>query len=91
MWTHAAFWPCKSLAQRCASIGHHVDIQDYTNIAPGSNIGGGCKIGPGVYIGIGATLVDDVYMRSGSVIGAGAVVTKSLPPACWRSGSRPRS
>mgnify|MGYP000408262092 CR=1 FL=1 len=36
-------------------------------------------MGVGVYVGIGATVIDHITIGAGSVIGAGAVVTKDLP------------
>ncbi|MEJ2582051.1 MAG: DapH/DapD/GlmU-related protein [Acidobacteriota bacterium] len=39
-----------------------------------------CRLERGVTVGIGASIVDSVTIGRNSVIGAGSVVTKDVPP-----------
>jgi len=64
------------------TIGHDVVIGEYTTISPGVHISGNVTIEPDVFLGTGACIVNGsvtkpLIIGRGSVIGAGAVVTKS--------------
>ena len=41
---------------------------------------GVCRLGRGVTVGAGATIVDSITIGRDSVIGAGSVVTRNVPP-----------
>lgn len=66
-------------------IHPNVVIGNNVTIAQNCTIGGrfGCKrlpeISDNVYIGAGAVIIGDVKIGDGAVIGANAVVTKSVP------------
>jgi len=62
-------------------IGHHVRIGDYASIQCGVNIAGLTNIGERCWIGMSSVILDRVTIGSGSVVGAGAVVTKDVPEA----------
>jgi acetyltransferase-like isoleucine patch superfamily enzyme len=47
---------------------------------PAVNLGGGVHLEEGVYIGTNATILPGVKVGAWSVIGAGAVVTRDVPP-----------
>lgn len=51
-------------------------------------MGNTVSIGDGTYINSNLTLVDDyqINIGKGSVIGAGSVVTKDIPPMCFAAG-----
>jgi len=42
-------------------------------------VGGNTRVDDAVYVGIGATVLNGVSVGTGSVIGAGAVVTRDVP------------
>jgi sugar O-acyltransferase (sialic acid O-acetyltransferase NeuD family) len=64
---------------RLSSIGHHTSIGSYCTVSPGVHIAGHCVVEEGVFLGIGAVVCDHVTIGKHSVIGAGSVVTKSIP------------
>lgn len=61
-----------------ATIGDNVSISQFVNI--GSNKGQAAVIEDGVYLAPHVCLVENVRIGKMSVIGAGAVVTKDIPP-----------
>lgn len=67
------------------TIGHDVVIGAYTTLSPGVCISGNVHIGKKVYIGAGATIINGtpdapLIIGDGTVIGAGACVTRSTEP-----------
>jgi carbonic anhydrase/acetyltransferase-like protein (isoleucine patch superfamily) len=61
-----------------AGIFHDVEIGNYNEIMPGAKILGGAKIGNSCRIGSNSTILPNVQICDDVVIGAGAVVTKSI-------------
>lgn len=62
------------------TVDHHCRIEDHAHIAPGAHLGGEVVVGEGALVGIGAIVIPRCHIGEYSVIGAGAVVTKSVPP-----------
>lgn len=67
------------------TIGHDVIMGDYATLAPGVHVSGCVHIGKRAYIGTGAVIVngtqnDPIVIGDDAIIGAGACVTKSVPP-----------
>jgi sugar O-acyltransferase (sialic acid O-acetyltransferase NeuD family) len=67
------------------TIGHDVVMGDYTTLAPGVHVSGWVHFGKRVYVGTGAVIINGtkkhpVLVGDDAVIGAGAVVTKSVDP-----------
>lgn len=61
-------------------VGHCVVIGEDCELAPGTVIGGGCTLGNGVKMGIGSCVRPLTIIGDGARVGAGAVVTKNIPP-----------
>jgi sugar O-acyltransferase (sialic acid O-acetyltransferase NeuD family) len=65
------------------SIGHDVVLDDYTTLAPGVHVSGWVRLGRRVYVGTGAGFIngtekEPLTIGDDAVIGAGAVVTRSV-------------
>lgn len=66
-----------------AVIGHDCVLGEYTTLSPLVNIGGGVRIEPGVLFGASSVVLPELTVGEGATIGAGAVVTRDVPPrAC---------
>ncbi len=67
------------------TIAHDCIIEDFVTISPGANISGNVRLSMGSYVGAnacvlqGKSITEKLIVGSFSVIGAGAVVTKSIP------------
>jgi sugar O-acyltransferase (sialic acid O-acetyltransferase NeuD family) len=59
------------------TIGHDAKIDSYTSIMPNCNVSGGAVIGSGCYFGTGSIVLQNLSIGDNSVVGAGAVVTRS--------------
>lgn len=62
-----------------ATLAHEDDLGDFVTIAPAANVSGNVTIGEGTDIGTNATLIQGVTVGEWSIVGAGAVVSRSLP------------
>jgi sugar O-acyltransferase (sialic acid O-acetyltransferase NeuD family) len=62
-----------------AQIEHDCIISDFASISAGSVTGGYVKLGKFSAITLGATIFDRVEIGENTVVGAGSLVTKSLP------------
>lgn len=68
------------------TVGHDTVIEDYCSFMPSVNISGEVKIKQGVYVGTGAKIINLLEIGENTIIGAGAVVSKSLPANCTAVG-----
>lgn len=64
------------------TVGHDVQVGDFTTLAPGVHVSGNVHIGRFVYVGTGATIINGtsenpLIIADGTVVGAGACITKS--------------
>jgi sugar O-acyltransferase (sialic acid O-acetyltransferase NeuD family) len=62
-----------------AQIEHDCQIGDFSSISAGSILGGFVKIGKFSAITLGVTLFDRIEIGENTVVGAGSLVTKTLP------------
>lgn len=62
-----------------AMISHTCVIEDGVHIASGVNLAGGTRVGRASWIAIGASVIDPCRVGCNSIVGAGALVSKSIP------------
>lgn len=68
------------------TTGHDTKIGDYCSFMPAVNISGEVSIENGVYVGTGAKIINQLSIGENTIVGAGAVVSKSLPASCTAVG-----
>lgn len=68
------------------TVGHDSIIEDHASFMPSVNISGEVSIGEGVYVGTGSKIINQVDIGKETIVGAGAVVSKSLPGGCTAVG-----
>jgi sugar O-acyltransferase (sialic acid O-acetyltransferase NeuD family) len=68
-----------TLINAFVSVHHDVIIGEFCDISPHASLLGACQIGAFTVIGSNATILPDVVIGQHVAIGAGAVVTKSIP------------
>lgn len=61
-------------------IDHDCHIGSYCHVAPSATLSGDTVVEDNVHIGTGASLIQGISVGSNSVVGAGAVITKNIPP-----------
>ena len=69
-----------------STIGHDCVIGEGCCVMPGVNLSGNVTIGNHVLIGTGACVLNDITIGDRTKVGAGAVVTRSLPADCTAVG-----
>lgn len=68
------------------TVGHDTVIGDYSSFMPSVNISGEVVIKEAVYAGTGAKIINRCEIGEETVIGMGAIVSKTLPPKCTAVG-----
>ena len=68
------------------TVGHDTVINDYAAFMPSVNISGEVNIGEGVYVGTGTKIINQLEIGDYTIVGAGAVVSKTLPANCTAVG-----
>lgn len=66
------------IVNACATISHDSIIRDFVTITSGVRIPGRCVLESDVFLGVNATLIPDIRLADGTIVGAGAVVTRSV-------------
>ena len=68
------------------TVGHDTEIGEFSSFMPAVNISGEVVIGKDVYVGTGTKIINQLSIGDGTIVGAGAVVAKTLPPNCTAVG-----
>lgn len=67
-------------------IGHDTVLGDCVSMMPATNLAGEVVVGPGCYFGLNACVINRRCIGEWSVIGAGAVVVRDIPPRSLATG-----
>ncbi|QXP61873.1 acetyltransferase [Olleya sp. HaHaR_3_96] len=70
----------------CCTVGHDTIIRSYSSFMPTVNISGEVEINRSVYVGTGAKIINQLSIGENTIVGAGAVVAKTLPANCTAVG-----
>ena len=70
----------------CCTVGHDTVINSFASFMPSVNISGEVIIHEKVYVGTGAKIINQLEIGKNTIVGAGAVVSKSLPENCTAVG-----
>lgn len=62
------------------TVGHDSRLADFVTAAPSVNVSGQVTVGEGCDLGTGSTIIQGVEIGRWSVVGAGAVVVRDVPP-----------
>jgi sugar O-acyltransferase (sialic acid O-acetyltransferase NeuD family) len=68
------------------TVGHDTKIGAFSSFMPSVNISGEVNIEECVYVGTGAKIINLLEIGKNTIVGAGAVVSKSLPQNCTAVG-----
>lgn len=68
------------------TVGHDTIINSFASFMPSVNISGEVLIHEEVYVGTGAKIINQLEIGKQTIIGAGAVVSKTLPEKCTAVG-----
>lgn len=68
------------------TVGHDTNLGNFSSFMPSVNISGDVQVMNNVYVGTGAKIINNLTIGSNSIIGAGAVVAKSIPADCTAVG-----
>lgn len=68
------------------TVGHDTTIGSYSSFMPSCNISGEVVISDCVYGGTGVKIINQTQIGENAILGAGAVVSKSIPADCTAVG-----
>lgn len=69
------------------TVGHDAVLQDFVTLYPSVNVSGMTNIGRAVELGTGMQIIQGKAVGDYSIVGAGAVVVRDIPPKCTAVGS----
>lgn len=67
------------IVNTAAIVEHDCRIEDWAHLAPRAALGGGASVGRGAQVGMGAVVLPGLRLGPWAVLGAGAVMVRSLP------------
>ncbi|MEL0644326.1 acetyltransferase [Olleya sp. Ti.3.14] len=70
----------------CCTVGHDTKIGAFSSFMPSVNISGEVDVNQSVYVGTGAKIINQLSIGENTIVGAGAVVAKTLPANCTAVG-----
>lgn len=62
------------------TVGHDSDIGDYVTSHPAVNVSGSVQVDEGAELGTGSNLIQGIRVGRWSILGAGTVAVKDIPP-----------
>jgi sugar O-acyltransferase (sialic acid O-acetyltransferase NeuD family) len=62
-----------------AIVEHNVVVGNFAHVSPGATLAGGSRLGADSQLGAHAVIIDDVFVGARTIVGAGAVVNRTLP------------
>jgi acetyltransferase EpsM len=65
------------------TVGHDCVVEDFAVLAPNVSLAGLTRIGRGAFLGASSCTLESVHVAPGTVVGAGAVVTKDAGPGTY--------
>lgn len=68
------------------TVGHDARLDDYVTLYPSVNVSGATRLFECVEMGTGSQIIQMLSVGEGTIVGAGAVVAKSLPNRCTAVG-----
>tara|TARA_R110001583_G_C5526885_1_gene398172 strand:+ start:51 stop:707 length:657 start_codon:yes stop_codon:yes gene_type:complete len=68
------------------TVGHDSIIRKFSSLMPNVNVSGDVIIEDEVYLGTGAKIINNLIIGRKTIVGSGAVVSKSLPENCTAVG-----
>lgn len=68
------------------TVGHDAIIEDYVTLLPSINVSGNTVLKRGCNIGTNSSIIPGTIVGEWAVLGAGAIVTKDIPPCCVAVG-----
>lgn len=69
------------------TIGHDAILHDFVTLYPSVNVSGMTEVGRCSELGTGMQIIQGKTVGEYSIVGAGAVVVKDIPPKCTAVGS----
>lgn len=78
------------IVNTAATVDHECVLEEGVHIAPGAHLGGCVVVERYATIGIGAVVLPRLRVGQGAIVGAGAVVTKDVPPGAVVVGNPAR-
>jgi sugar O-acyltransferase (sialic acid O-acetyltransferase NeuD family) len=70
----------------CCTVGHDVTVHDFVTLLPAVNVSGCVSLDTAADVGTGTKIIPGITIGANTIVGAGAVVVRDLPPDCTALG-----